>query len=165
MTWKLEDLGLGPSLSFYILLCLRDPGNWTLVFGFMTKVRHSNCAVLHTSDYVESLRFRKKTAVTQDILASNSKLKLLSLRKGNQLVTGKHNEDYCQYWQLGSYFWNIFKKYIQPASARSLKYTNQLKYKNVKWLNIKFKWWRRKMCPRHLSWLREKRLLQVIEPE
>lgn len=46
-----------------------------------------------------------------------------------------------------------------------LKYTNRMKYKNVKWLSIKFKWWRRKMCPRHLPWLREKRLLQVIEPE
>jgi hypothetical protein len=53
----------------------------------------------------------------------------------------------------------------EGMQSLSLKYTSQLKYKNVKWLSIKFEWWGRKMCPRHLPWLREKRLLQATEPE
>lgn len=33
MTWKLEDLGLGPSLPLYILLCLCDQAIEQLPLG------------------------------------------------------------------------------------------------------------------------------------
>lgn len=56
----------------------------------MTKVRHSNGSFCSPHEQLcrEGTFKTQGTAVTQDIfLASNSKLKPLSLRKGNQLAT------------------------------------------------------------------------------
>lgn len=62
--------------------------------------------------------------------------------------------------------WTLLKtNQWTSVCSHSLKYTNELKYKNVKWPSIKFKWWRRTMCPRHLPRVRERRLSQAIEPE
>lgn len=67
--------------------------------------------------------------------------------------------------------WDVTSRTLLKTNQRtgvcshSLKYTNELKYKNVKWASITFKWWRRKMCPRHLPRVRERRLSQAIEPE